>query len=63
MAKRGHANRLLGLGKLVDDAVGADAQAAEPSQTPTKDVSDDRIAFEQSQRVMYGVDERPVELE
>lgn len=62
VSNRDDANRPLSLGELVDDAVGADAKRAEPSEPPPQHVAGQRIAFEQPERVLYGVDEGPAEL-
>jgi hypothetical protein len=63
VANRDHANCLLGLGELVDDPVSANAERSKSSQPPTQRVSGEGIAFEEPERVLYGVDERPVECE
>ncbi len=63
MSNRDNANCLLGVGELIDDAVGADAKRAESSEAPAQHVAGERITFEQPERIPYGVDQGPVELE
>jgi hypothetical protein len=63
MADRRDANRSLILGQLIDDAERADTQRAEPSQPATQRMPGWWIALKQPQRLLYGVDERAVELE
>jgi hypothetical protein len=63
MSNRHNANCLLGLGELVDDAVSADAKRAESPQPPAKYVAGRWVVFEQSERVLYRVNEGPVKLE
>src|SRR5579875_1921009 len=63
MADRRDTNRLLVVGDLVDDAIGADAQRAEAVQPAPQCMSDVRVPLEQSERVLDGVDQRPVEVE
>ncbi len=62
VSNRDDANNPLGVGELVDDAVGAHAKRAEPPQPPAQHVAGQRIAFEQAERVQYGIDEGPGEL-
>lgn len=63
MSNRHDTNCSLILGELVDDAECADAQRAESPQPPAQSVADQRIAFEQPERVLYRIDQGPVELE
>lgn len=49
--------------KLVDDAIGPHAQRAQAVQTAAQLVSTVRVALEESQRVLDGVDEGPIEVE
>jgi hypothetical protein len=63
VSSRNNTNCLLGLGELIDDAVGADAKRAQASEAPPQYVAGNRIAFEQPERILYGIDERPIELE
>jgi hypothetical protein len=62
MSNRDNANRPLSLGELIDDAVRAHTKHAKPAQPPAQHVSGERIAFEQAERVLHGVDEGPTQL-
>jgi hypothetical protein len=63
MTNRHDANCSVILGELVDDAERANAQRAEPPQPPAQCVANKRIALEQSERILYRIDQGPVELE
>jgi hypothetical protein len=63
VADRGYADCLPRISELVDDAVGADAERAESLEAPAKRVSGERLALEQSEGVLDGVDQHPVEFE
>lgn len=63
MADRGDTDGPVVVSQLVDDAIRADAQGAEPLQPATQFVSDVMVAFEQSERVLDRVDKGPVEVE
>jgi hypothetical protein len=63
VSNRDDTNRFIGLGELVDDAKGTDAQQSEAPQPAAQRVAGQRIAFEQPERVLEGIDEGPVELE
>jgi hypothetical protein len=63
VADRQHADCLVVVCELVDDAIPARAQRAEATQPPPERVSDVRIPFPQSERVLDSIDQRPIELE
>ncbi len=63
MSYRDNANCLFSLGERVDDAVAADAKRAQSCQAPPQNVAGERIAFEQRECILYGGDQRPIELE
>ena len=63
MSDRDNADCLFSLGELIDDAVGADAKRAQSCQAPAQNVAGERIAFQQPECILHGVDERPIELE
>gem|GEM_PF-6671987 len=63
MSNRHDTDCLLTLGELVDDAERTDAQRAKPPQPPAQRMAGRWIAFEQPERVLYRIDEGPVELE
>ncbi len=56
-----YAQGLLGVGELADDVVAADPQGAQSAEPSAELVSCVRLAFEQSEGVLDGVDEGPVE--
>ena len=47
----------------MDDPIGPNPQRTQPSQPALERVPSVWIAFEQSERLLNGVDQRPVELE
>ncbi len=61
MADGGHPNRLLGIGELVENPVGANAQRVEPAQFAAERMSSLRFALEQTQCILDRIDQRPVE--
>lgn len=63
MTDRDEANCSLVLGELVDDAERPDTQRAKPPQPPAQRVTVQRIALEQAERILYRIDQRPVEIE
>ncbi len=63
MAYRGDADGVLIVRQLIDDAVGANAQRAQAAEPATQPVPCLRLALEQSERVLDGVDQGPVEIE
>jgi hypothetical protein len=63
MADGGHADGLVIVCQLVDDAIGAHAQRAEAVQATAQGVSEVGVALEQSERILDGVDKRPIEVE
>ena len=63
MSYRDDANRLLSLDELVDDSVGADAKRTQSPKAPAQHMAGERIALEQTERILDGIDERPTELE
>jgi hypothetical protein len=56
-------DRLLGLDELVDDPVCPDVKRAESPQPPAQGAPGQRLALEQTERVLHGIDDGPVELE
>lgn len=63
MTNRHDANCSVILGELVDDAERANAKRAKPPQPPAQRVADQRIALEQPERILYRINQGPVELE
>lgn len=63
MSNRQDTDGFLLVGELMDDAERADTQRSETSQPATKSMTDQRIALEQPEGVLYRINERPVELE
>jgi hypothetical protein len=63
MADGGDANRLVGIGELVDDAIGTDAQGPQTAQPAAKRVPSAGLAREHAERLIDGIDQRPVEIE
>lgn len=63
MANCGDANRLPASGELVEDPVGANPQRVQPAELPPQSVTCFRLALEQAERVLDGVDQGPAELE
>jgi hypothetical protein len=63
MADSGDANRLVRIGQLVDDAVGTDAQGPQAAQPAAKRVSSAGLARKHAERLIDGIDQRPVEIE
>jgi hypothetical protein len=63
VADRDHSDRLLGVGELVEDAVGADPQRAQAAKPAAKRVPSSRFALEQAERIGDRVDQGPVERE
>jgi hypothetical protein len=63
VADRGDSYGLVIVCQLVDDAICAYAQRAQAGQPPAEGVSAVGVALEESERVLDGVDERPVEIE
>src|SRR5215207_7453547 len=63
MQDRDDTYRLLILDKLVDDAVAADPQRAQSPKPAAKLVPADWLALEQTERILDGVDQRPIELQ
>ena len=63
MTDGGDANGPVGIGELVDDAIGADAQGPQAPQPAAKRVPSARLAREHAERLIDGIDQRPVEIE
>jgi hypothetical protein len=63
MTESGDANGLVGIGELVDDAIGADAQGPQAAQPAAKRVPAAGLAREHAERILDGIDQRPVENE
>lgn len=63
MADRGDANRLLGIGQLVEDSVRADPQRVQTAQFASERMAGLWLALQQTQCVLDRVDQRPFEFE
>jgi hypothetical protein len=61
MADGGDANGPVLVAELVDDPIGADAQREQAAHPALKRVSGMRVATEQGERFLNGVDQWPVE--
>ena len=63
MTDSGDANGPVGIGELVDDAIGADAQGPQAAQPAAKRVPGAGLAREPAEGLLDGIDQRPVEIE
>jgi hypothetical protein len=63
MTDSGDANSLVGIGELVNDAIGADAQGPQAAQPAAKGVAGAGLAREHAEGLLDGIDQRPVEVE
>ncbi len=63
MADRGDTDGVLVVCQLIDDAVGPHAQRAQAAEPSAQRVPCVRLALEQSERVLDGVDQGPIEIE
>ncbi len=63
MADGGDTDRLVVVGELVDDAIGADPERSQAAQSASEEVSSVGVTFEKPEGVLDGVDLRPVQLE
>ena len=63
MTDRGDADGLIVVCELIDDAVRAYTQRAQAVQPAAQRVSDVRVPFEKSKRVLDCIDDRPAEVE
>ena len=63
VADRQHAHCLVVVCELVDDPIRAYAQRPEAAQPAPEGVSGLRLPFQQSERVLDSVDQRPLEFE
>ena len=63
MADSGDAKRLVGIGELVDDAIGAHVQGPQAAQPAAKRVPSAGLTREHAERLIDGIDQRPVEIE
>jgi hypothetical protein len=63
MTDSGDANGLLGIGELIDDAIGADAQGPHAVQPAAKRMPSAGLAREGGEGLLDSVDQRPVEIE
>jgi hypothetical protein len=62
VADRGDTNRLPAVSELIEDAVRADPKRIQTAKPPTKHMPRIRFALQQSQSVLYRVDQRPSQL-
>ena len=62
MADRGDTNCLPAVSELIEDAVRADPKRIQAAKPPTKHMPGIRFALQQSQSVLYRVDQRPSQL-
>lgn len=63
MTDRCDANCVIVVSELIDDAIRADFERAEAVQPSMERMSGVRVPFEQRERLLHRVDERPVEVE
>jgi hypothetical protein len=63
MADRGDPDGLLIVCELINDAVGAHAQRAQAREPAAQRVPGVRLALEESERILDGVDQGPLEIE
>ena len=63
MAVSGDANRLFRIGELVDDPIGADTQGPQAAHPAVQRVPGAGLAREHAERLIDGIDQRPVETE
>ena len=63
MADSNHANDLFPVGQLIENPISAYPQGIQPAQLASERVSGSRFALQQSQRVLYRVDQWPAQLE
>lgn len=60
MTDRRDTNRLPAIGQLIDDPIGADSQRIQAPELAAKRIAGERIALENSKRVLDRVDQRPI---
>jgi hypothetical protein len=63
MTDSGDPLRLVGIGELVDDAIGADARGPQTAQPAAKWVPGAGLAREHCEGLLDSADQRPVEIE
>ena len=56
-----HPDHLIGVGEVVDDAIGAEAQDVEAAQPPTQGSTRARLPLEQGKGLLDRVDQSPLE--
>ncbi len=61
MADSGDSDRLVVVRKLIDDPVRADSQRVQAAKPATQRIAGVRLALEQREGFLGGVDQRPVE--